>query len=149
MKKIIKLLTVATLIVSCLLTMGCSSYGRLEKAFLDAGYTAVEQLDQVAETIKADLEKEDLVITAHGFTKKSGLTSDFVIIFEFKSTKDLAKACKESNTLAGFIDDLEQDEDLQDIYEELVEEGYAKGNCLVFSLNILNAKNVTNIVKGA
>ena len=73
------------------------------------------------------------------------------VVFEFKSVKELSQAVKQSEVLSLFIDELEQDEELDDIYEELVEDGYANGKCLVVPITLSNSakQQVTSIVRSA
>ena len=40
-----------------------------------------------------------------------------------------------------------EDEDVNKMYNALVEKGYAKGNCLVVPMSILYASEITDIVK--
>lgn len=149
MKKLIKLTSLILILSLCLTAVACSSYGKLEKAFTNEGYTVSQSLDDMADTIKGELEKEDLAITLHGLEKKDGLKSDFVLIIEFKSTDELVKAYKESDSLKGVISDIQDSEETKELYNSLVEAGFANGNCLVFSVNPLNRSSVCEIVKGA
>ena len=150
MKKIVKITSLLLVVTTlCLFAMACSSYGKLEKAFLDNGYEIVEEIDNDSQALKAELEKDELAVTVHGFKKTGLLTGDLVLVIEFKATDDLVKACKENNTLKGAIQDIKEDEDVKAAYDKLVEEGYAKGNCLVFSFNPLNMSAVKTIVKNA
>jgi hypothetical protein len=147
MKKLVQLTSLLLILLLTLTAMGCSSYGKLEKAFLDNGYEIITELEEEAEDIKAELEKEELEVTVHGLTKKDGFKSDIVLILEFKATDDLVQACKENNTLNGLVKDVQEDEDVQAFYDKLVEKGYAKGNCLVVSFNPLS--DASTIVKNA
>lgn len=149
MKKIVKITSLLLVLTLCLFAMACSSYNKLEKAFLDNGYEIVSEIDQDSQALKNELEKEELEITIHGFKKSGFLSADLVLVFEFKNTDDLVKACKENHTLNGIMQDVKEDEDVKAIYDSLVEEGYAKGNCLVFSFNPLNMSAVKTIVKNA
>ncbi len=149
MKKLFKLTTLALVIVLSLFAVGCSSYGKLEKAFLDNGYEIVTELDESTNDIKAELEAEGLVVTIHGFKKTGILGGDFVTVIEFNATEDLVKAYTESDTVKGFVSDVQNDENVQTIYNTLVDLGFAKGNCLVLSTNPLNMLSVCQIVKNA
>ena len=70
MKKIVKITSLLLVVTTlCLFAMACSSYGKLEKAFLNEGYTVSETLQGLAEDMKNELEKEELEVTIHGFKK--------------------------------------------------------------------------------
>ncbi len=149
MKKILKLLSLTLAVALCFSMTACSSYGKLEKAFLDKGYTVSQGVEDVATSIESELEKEELVVEMHGFNKTSSIQSDVVIVLEFNSTDDLVEACKSSDTLSGIISDVSNSEDVKAFYNLLVEEGWANGNCIVFSINPLNRTEVVEIVKNA
>lgn len=149
MKKFIKLTSLLLIFCLCLNFVACSSYGKLERAFTNEGYKVSQSLDDVADAIKEELEKENLAITLHGLEKKDGLKSDLVIIIEFKSTEELVKAYRESASLEGILTDIKDSEKIKEVYDNLVEAGFANGNCLVFSVNPLNRSSVCEIVKGA
>ena len=145
MKKIVKITSLLLVLTLCLFAMACSSYGKLEKAFLNEGYTVSETLQGLAEDMKNELEKEELEVTIHGF--KKDLT--FVFVFEFKATEDLKEAFSDSETMQGVADDLKNNEDVNAAYDKLVEEGYVNGNCFVFTINPFAVEEVKTIVKNA
>ena len=150
MKKLCAIAALCLAAVLSLMLVGCgSSYGALKKAFEEAGYTESENLERVAETIKEEAEKDSLSVTMHGMSKVDGLQSNFVMIIEFNSTEDMKKLYDESNTIQGFVKDIEENENAEEFKDALEEAGYAKGNCLVSSSNALAMNEVTNIVKNA
>lgn len=150
MKKIfVKIIALALIAVCAMSFAACSSYGALEKAFTDAGYTRSEKIEGTAKDIEAFCEKDNIAVTAHAFAKTSSLTTDVVLILEFKSTDDMKKLYDDSETVKGFVKDVVSNEDAKEFYKTLEEAGYAKGNCLVLSVNPLNRANVIDIVKKA
>ena len=148
MKKLMKLTAILIVSVMAFTLVACSSYGALEKAFTKNGYEVSGEVDELTEMIKEEAEKEELELTFHAFTKKDGVTSDLVFVLEFKNTDELSEFIDETDALDEFIEDLKDDEDASKIYNKLVEEGYAKGNCLIFNTNPLNRAEVVKIFKG-
>lgn len=150
MKKLCAIAALCLAAVLSLVLVGCgSSYGALKKAFEEAGYTESETLESFAETIKEEAEKDSLAVTVHGMSKVDGYQSNFVVIIEFNSTEDMKKLYDESNTIQGFVKDIEENENAEKFKDALEEAGFAKGNCLVLSWNALAMNEVTNIVKNA
>ena len=111
-------LTLASLLlVFCFLFTGCSQYGKIKKAYEDAGYTESTKLEQYQSHIDNALAEEDKesIAAIHLFTK------DYVnvaIIVEFKTTEDLVEAIENSETLKGFIKDAQNSD-------------YVNGNCVL------------------
>lgn len=140
MKKFLVAVCSVMLVALLALTMtGCSSYGKIEKAFVKEGYTVetdVEKYqDQLLKALNADSEEEaKSSCTIHLLVKK-GIIPDVAFIFEFNSTKELREKISESDTLKGMIKDA-QDSDL------------VKGNCILFPLS-LDVKSMTEIFKNA
>ena len=93
----------------------------------------------------AELEQEEYAVELHMLTKTDGLAS--VLIIEFKSTKELTEAYNKSNTMQGFVKDVQENEDVNKVYDELAKAGYACGNCLCLPLAILSVNEITNVVK--
>lgn len=148
MKKLAKILSlVLVLAMATLALVGCSSYSSLKKAFEAKGYTENEKLEKVAESIKEELEKDDLAVTLHLMTKENGLTS--ALIIEFNSTEDMKKAYDDSETIKGLVKDISSNEDVAAFQKAMEDAGYAKGNCLVVPLSILYINEITTIVKEA
>ena len=154
MKKIIKLTALFLVLTISLFATGCFSYDRLEKAFLENGFVVMTDIEEDGKLLKDDLSQDVREIEVYGFKKTEGLLgleSVVAVVFEFKSVKELTEAVKQSEVLRLFIDELEQDEELDDIYEELIEDGYANGKCLVVPITFSSSakEQVTSIVKNA
>ena len=144
--KIVSLALVLDLAVMMLASCGGSKYPAIEKAFVDAGYENNTTFTGVMNTIKEELAKEEYAVELHMLTKKSnGLTS--AIVIEFKSTKELVEYYESSATVQGLIKDVSENEDVNKMYNALVNAGYANGNCLVVPASILYINEITNIVK--
>ena len=144
MKKTVRFLSIVLvfIMVATMLTSCGSKYPALQKAFKDeknAKFTAI------AEAVKAELEQEEYAVELHMLTKTDGLAS--VLIIEFKSTKELTEAYNKSNTMQGFVKDVQENEDVNKVYDELAKAGYACGNCLCLPLAILSVNEITNVVK--
>lgn len=154
MKKFIKLTALLLVLALSLFAVGCSAYDRLEKAFLENGFEITQNIEEDGKLLKDDLSQGVREINVYGYKKTAGFLgteSVLAIVFEFKSVKELTEAVKQSEVLYLFIDELEQDEELDDIYEELVEDGYANGKCLVVPITLSNSakQQVTSIVRSA
>ena len=148
-KNFVKIIALALMTVCALSFAACSSYGSLEKAFTDAGYTKSEKIEGTAKDIEAFCEKDNIAATAHVFAKSKGISSDVVLILEFNSTDDMKKLYDDSETVKGFVKDVASNEDAKEFYKTLENAGYAKGNCLVLSINPINRADVIDIVKKA
>lgn len=144
MKKTVRIFALVAALTLCLVALtACSDkYGALKSAFEEEGFKENQVVEGVAEQIKQDLEKQELEVNIHVLTK--GV--DAVAIIEFTATEELAQAIKDSNTLQGFIKDVQESEDANEFYNKLVEAGYAKGNCLCIPLTV-KASTMTEIVK--
>ena len=144
--KIVSLALGRVMAVMMLASCGGSKYPAIEKAFVDAGYENNTTFTGVMNTIKEELAKEEYAVELHMLTKKSnGLTS--AIVIEFKSTKELVEYYESSATVQGLIKDVSENEDVNKMYNALVNAGYANGNCLVVPASILYINEITNIVK--
>ena len=131
MKKFTKLLSLLLVFALALSVVACSSYGKVEKALEDIGYTVVENSD------KEEQYKDDENVTnVHVFEKGTLLGKEYVIVLEFKSTEKLVEYFNESDTLKGLVSDLSKNEDVKAIHAKLEESGLACDNCLVFSLSL-------------
>lgn len=147
MKKIVKILALALVLVFtiALVACGANSYGKLEKAFAKEGYVVDTKMDTVAVAVQSELAKEDIEVEVHTLKiaeDNNGIVNyDFVVIVEFKNVDAIAEACEKSTTLKGM--------NIKGAYDSLVEAGWANGNCLVFSVNPLSRATVKKIVKAA
>lgn len=154
MKKLLNsvALVLLTLVLSLSL-VACSSYGKVEKALNNIGYTLINSSDKAD-----DMEKEsDVAVTMHIFSNADSLSLleagklNTVIVMEFKQTEDMKKFYQDSDTMQGFIKDVKEDGSAEDFYNTLVEKGYANGNCLVISITLSSesAQAVRNAVRNA
>ena len=129
MKNVIKVLALSMVVVlSVLMLVSCSTYGKIQSAYEKAGYTLQDEKS-------GEIKTEDGVVTytVHTFQKESESTGniigDFiggaqqatttVIIWEFGSDKDLAAAIENNATLSGAIKDAQKSD-------------YVNGNCILF-----------------
>lgn len=146
MKKVSKIFAAVLCVCLSIVTLtACSKYNALLKAFEKEGFVVSETLEKNNSKMKEDLEKEDLAVELHFLYKDSITSPAAALIIEFKSTKELKEKYNESETLKGFVKDVENNEDAQAMYDSLVKAGYANGNCLIVPL--LGSKTVTDIVK--
>ena len=146
MKKVSKIFVAVLCVCLSIVTLtACSKYNALLKAFEKEGFVVSETLEKNNTKMKEDLEKEDLAVELHFLYKDSITSPAAALIIEFKSTKELKEKYNESETLKGFVKDVENNEDAQAMYDSLVKAGYANGNCLIVPL--LGSKTVTDIVK--
>ena len=129
MKKRVWIPLVALLLGTAMLFAACSAYGKIEKAFTDAGYEKSETLESVTKSIQEELEAEELAVTFHAFTK----------VIEFKSTEDMDQAVENSAALKGAVQDLYKAGEDCDIVNE---------NCLLVPIGV-NAKDMIEIFKNA
>lgn len=153
MKKLLKLTSLLLIVALILNVAACaSSYGKIQKALENAGYSVVEEMESLTDSTKEKLEKEadeKLALEIHVFKKIDGFSSALVLVLEFSATEDLVEYVKGSETAQGFIKDVASDEDVNAFYNTLVEEGYANGNCLVFAISLTETDNVKELVKNA
>lgn len=147
MKKTVRFLSIVLvfIMVATMLTSCGSKYPALQKAFKDKGYEENAKFTAIAEAVKAELEQEEYAVELHMLTKTDGIASVFII--EFKSTKELTEAYNKSNTMQGFVKDVQENEDVNKVYDELAKAGYACGNCLCLPLATLSVNEITNVVK--
>ncbi|HBJ18723.1 MAG TPA: hypothetical protein DDY70_03120 [Clostridiales bacterium] len=146
MKKSLKVLSLVRVLVMAVLSLAsCSKYNALKSAFEKEGYEENADLESMSQSIKEEMEKDDLAVNLHLLTKKGTLSS--ALIVEFKSTEDMKKAYDDSATIRGFIEDVSSNEDAKEFQKALEDTGYAKGNCLVLPLTLTRAKEIRDIVK--
>ena len=126
MKKFTKLLSVLLVLALALSVVACSSYGKVEKAIKDLGFTAVQN-----EQLEKQYEDKERVTNVHVLEKASLLGKDYVVVLEFKSTEKLVEFFNESETLKGFAKDLSSNEDVKAMHAALEEYGLVCDNCIV------------------
>ena len=125
MKNVIKVLALSMVVVlSVLMLVSCSSYGKIQSAYEKAGYTLKGE-----ETGTIETENGVITYTIHTFQKEGegllgGLTQALstAVVWEFSSSADLAAALEESETLKGIIKDLQNSD-------------YVNGNCVLTTVN--------------
>jgi hypothetical protein len=128
MKNVIKVLALSMVVVlSVLMLVSCSTYGKIEKAFVDGGYTLQNADKEATGTIKT--ENGEITYTIHTFQKEGegllgGITQGLstAIVWEFSSDADLMAAIEESETLKGLIKDAQNSD-------------YVNGNCVLTTIN--------------
>ena len=136
MKKFTKLLSLLLVFALALSVVACSSYGKVEKALEDIGYTVVENSD------KEEQYKDDENVTnVHVFEKSSLLGKEYVFVLEFKSTEKLVEYFNESDTLKGLVSDISKNEDVKAMHAALEEYGLVCDNCIVIP-TLTNATSV-------
>lgn len=149
MKKLSVIVSLLLVAVLSLGMFGCSSYPSLKKAFEKEGYTVVKEIEELTKDYKEEAETNDIALTMHALTKVDGLASTVVFIFEFNATEDMKKMYENSEAIKGAVKDVKDNEDVKEWQEAMENAGYAKGNCLIFTVNPLSVSDVTNIVKKA
>ena len=136
MKKITSfLLLVAMLAISVLSLASCSTYGGIEKNFLDADYEIVDIDDNAtAKIVKAEFEDMDVSCTIHLLKKAS--FGGYVLILEFSSTGEIDKIFGEdgSETIKGIIKDAQKSD-------------YVNGNCVLVPLTFAYAQEALELFK--
>ena len=148
MKKLLKIGTLLLAVAMLFNLVACSSFGKVQKALEDVGYQIVENKETDAST---EAEESEKVVNVHIFTNGNSISAleiyklTLVTVIEFKSTKELVEYFKESNTLQGIVQDLEEDGSIEEIYNELKDEGFACGNCLIIPLG-LDAETVLEAI---
>ena len=131
MKRFLTLTLVAVLLSALMLTLAsCSSYGKIEKNFLNADYELVDTTGEDGEDLLefvANLEEGEASCTVH--ILKKDLVS-YAIILEFGADKDAQAK----------LDELLTDEDVKNFMKLDDEAQFIRGNCVLvpFTLNIFN-----------
>ena len=128
MKNVIKVLALSMVVVlSVLMLVSCSTYGKIQGAFEDAGYV-LQNADKEA-TGEIETENGVITYTIHTFQKEGegllgGLTQALstAVVWEFGSDDDLMAAIEESETLKGIIKDAQNSD-------------YINGNCVLTTIN--------------
>lgn len=103
MKKVSKWLAAALCLTMVLTLVGCNKYNSVQKVFEDNGFTHSNTLNSMFDAVTKDMEKENIVVTPHVFTKDIICV---VVVLEFKSNADIDKALEGSESLKGLLKDL-------------------------------------------
>ena len=148
MKKFSKILAVLLTVCLTITLAACSSYGKIEKAFKNAGYSVVES----DKTQQWETSAEEYGVTAHYLEKKETITTLGVIILEFKATDDMLEFYENNEMVRDLLSGISQNEDAKDFYNGLVEVGFANGNCMIFPASVsslIGLQSILEIVKNA
>ena len=148
MKKFSKILAVLLTVCLTITLAACSSYGKIEKAFKNAGYSVVES----DKTESWETSGEEYGVTAHYLEKKETISTFGVIILEFKATDDMLEFYENNEMVRDLLAGISQNEDAKEFYNGLVEVGFANGNCMVFPASVsslIGLQSILNIVKNA
>ena len=137
MKKFTKLLSLLLVFALAFSIVACSSYGKVEKAITELGFTVVENSNQ-----EEQYKDDENVTNVHVFEKATLLGKDYVVVLEFKSTEKMVNYFNESDTLKGLASDISKNEDIKAMHAKLEEVGFACDNCLVIP-TLLNFLDVT------
>ena len=143
MKKTIKILSLILVFVLSFSMMACSSFGKVEKTLNELGYIEMNASEE-GEQIQKESE---IVVNAHFFSNAESISAlelyklTTVVVFEFNSTDDMLEFYNDSETLQGLMKDIEEEGSAKEFYNELKDEGFAKGNCLIIPIG-LDAENV-------
>ena len=144
MKKLSKILISLLLVVLTFTLVACSSYSKIEKAFVNAGYEVVET-NSNAEKME---EETDVAVKTHILYNDKLTVLTLAIIFEFNTTEDMKEFYADSATAQGLMQDIQEDGTAEEFYNKLVEKGYANGNCLLIPIG-LDASGALDIMKNA
>lgn len=149
MKKIVKITSLLLVLTLALFAVACSSYGKVEKAFLNEGYVVATEK---SEGVKADLFNKE--VTVHEVTKSATIGSVTVYICEFKSVDELKEEYLTNSSMRLLAGDLQDCTDMDAAYEKLEKDGYANGNCFVCTalMDLISANSsdaIKLIVKNA
>lgn len=138
MKNMKRVLLVVLAVVAVFSLVSCSSFGKIKKAFTDAGYEYVNVEDnESAKTIAASYEDSEVSCTVHLFKAKNIANLDaYAVVLEFKSNEEAAKQLSENNTLTGFFKDLQKSDLVND-------------NCVLIPLSLLKAEDMITTFKNA
>lgn len=142
-RNILKIFAVMLISVMLIATLAsCSSYSKIKSNFKSEGYIELESEDNdTAKAITAELENGSVSCEFHFLQKeldddasaldKIANAATTIIILEFSSDEDMAKAVSESSTLSGMISDLQKSD-------------YVRDNCILIPLLNSDAKDIFN-----
>ncbi len=153
MKRLLKSISLLFVVALTLVFLAsCSTYGKVKNALEDIGYTEATEQNADADAMK---KETDVALEMHLFTNANSVPVaeaykiNLVIVFEFDATEDMKEFYNDSETLQGFVKDVQKDGTAQAFYEDLVEKGFANGNCLIISTNPVSADEVKTAIKNA
>ena len=131
MKRFLSLALVVVMLVSVMLTFtACSSYGGIEKNFINAGFEVVDTTNDDGDNylnITAALEDGEVSCTVHVLKSGSLLKNDlmYAIIAEYSGDKEAAEA------LNDYLDG-----ELASTLADLDESKIVNGNCLLIPIAV-------------
>ena len=125
-----KLLSVFSLLLLLIVLVGCSSFGGIKRDFEKAGYTYDEDINEQIQGLLTEFEENNVRVTPHYF--KKGL--NFAFVLEFKTSKEMNEQISESETLKGFLKDLQKSD-------------FARGNCILIPIGI-NPEEMIDVFQG-
>ena len=134
MKKLTKILSLLLVFALALSTMACSSFGKIERALKNDGYTLlIDKLD-----VQKEYEKVEGVTEAHVFTKRqdnsNGIPTYFwVYVLEFKSTQKMINYVNKDETLKGKVTNVSKNDDAKTILTKYEKVGIACNDCLIIT----------------
>lgn len=126
-KKLATLVTSLTLVAVLLFTLcGCSTYGKVQRAFKNDGWTEQTEISDAQKNAVKELFGEDAEnkVTIHVFTK--GITGNATVV-EFKSDKEMTDSLKtltEDPLLGTYI---------KNFIENIQNCQIVNGNCVLIS----------------
>ena len=149
MKLLTKIVSLILIVAISTTAIACSSYGKVERAFINEGYEVVKLSDKAKEY---DDEAKEYGVSTHYLEKKETLSTLGVVILEFNSTDDMKEYYDDNEIVREVLETITSNEDAKEFYDSLVDAGFANGNCLVLPATIsavLAIKSITKIVKNA
>lgn len=148
MKKYLQIVAlVLVMAMSVVVLTACNSYPNILKAFEDEGFSESSAVEQLAESLKAELEEDEFAINVHVLYKALYGTA---IIIEFTATQDMKDAIAENEELQTQLKNVVENEDVQDLYDDAVEKGIVNGNCVLIPVSLLgHTQDIIDIFKNA
>lgn len=125
-----KFLSIIALVFLSLLLVGCSKFNSIKKGFEKAGYEYHEISHKDIDALMEEFEDNDIFVIPHLFTKGF----NYPVVLEFETTKEMNEQIENSETLKGFLKDLQKSD-------------YVRGNCILIPLGI-NQEEMVNAFQG-
>lgn len=136
MKKIIKFLVVALVVVFSFSLVACSGFNKVEKTLNGLGYyeSGIQYEDLRKITDETNVEVKRVLFT--------NLSKGSVMVFEFKSIEDMKECYDDSETLKLYLTGLSEYMSAKDFHNSLTKQGYAKKKCLVIPLTLIQSEKL-------
>ena len=125
MKRGIRLTALLALILGVFCLCACGEYMSVEKALTDNGYELVES---VPESAKIESESK-VAVTSHSFYNLEKKT--YVLCYEFINHEKMKEFITDGDIAKSMVKGIDLTKSESEVYESLVQKGYANGNCLV------------------